>query len=89
MNKRLINAGVLVCCMLFVAAAGADEGKDVFAGLLPDIKETVNGAGKYIVYIVELFMASIVYIKSRNITAFAGVGILAIFFNFVMGSVVA
>lgn len=72
--------------MLFVATASA-EGKDVLVGLMPDVKNTINGTGKYLLYAGELVMASVAYIKTRNMTAFGGVAALALFLNFMMGMI--
>ena len=72
--------------MLFVATASAD-GKDVLVGLMPDVKNTINGTGKYLLYAGELVMASVAYIKTRNMTAFGGVAALALFLNFMIGMI--
>lgn len=72
--------------MLFVATASAD-GKDVLLGLMPDVKNTINGTGKYLLYAGELVMASVAYIKTRNMTAFGGVAALALFLNFMIGMI--
>lgn len=86
MKKSTINLLALTASLLFVATASA-EGKDVLVGLMPDVKNTINGTGKYLLYAGELVMASVAYIKTRNMTAFGGVAALALFLNFMMGMI--
>lgn len=84
MKKNTINIIVLAATILFVTTVSAD-GKDALTGLMPDVKQTINGTGKYLLYTGELVMASVAYIKTRNLTAFGGVAALAVFLNFMIG----
>lgn len=84
MKKNVINTLVLAASILFVTTVSA-EGQDALTGLMPDVKQTINGTGKYLLYTAELVMASVAYIKTRNLTAFGGVAALALFLNFMLG----
>lgn len=79
--KNLIRFSLLTGLMLLCRHAFAADGTDLLAGTDVDLIQTVKGTGKKYIYIAELIIASIGFIKTRNPTVFAGILALSVGFN--------
>jgi len=61
--------------------AFAAEGIDLLAGTDADLIKTITGTGKTYLYISELIIASVGFIKTRNPMIFLGILALSVGFN--------
>ncbi len=86
MKKSTINLLVLTASLLFVSTASA-EGKDLLISIMPDIKSTISGTGKSLIYVGEGIVAIVAYIRKRNVTEFLGILAVMIFVGFVIAKV--
>ena len=75
---------VLLAVMVLLPALGFAEGIDVFAGLIPSVKTSMNGGVKAIIYAAEIVAALALYIKSKNLMVLGGVGVVMVYLNFAM-----
>ena len=55
---------------------------DILQGLDVDAMDTLGGTGKTLIYLAEAVVATITYVKSRNIMVFVGTAVVFIAFNF-------
>jgi len=67
--------------VLFAENAFAAIGTDILLGAEADMLATVKGTARIIFYIIELFVATATYIKTRSPMVFAGTVVLALFFE--------
>lgn len=79
--KKIIKFSLFSGLMLACTYVFADEGKDLLAGTDADLIKTVTGTGKTYLYIAEIVIASVGFIKTRNPTIFLGILALSVGFN--------
>lgn len=59
------------------------EGKDLLAGTSDDLKKTIQESGKFYIYMAEMVMCAVTFVKTRNPLVFAGIIVLSIGFNII------
>lgn len=55
---------------------------DILQGAEQDVFDTLGGTGKTLIYLAEVIVATISYVKTRNIMVFVGTAVVFIAFNF-------
>ena len=78
--KNFLHFFIISILMLTCLSVYA-EGKDLLAGTESDLVSTIQGTGKKYLYIAEVVIASIGFVKTRNPSVFAGIIALAAGFN--------
>lgn len=82
--RKIIKFSLLSGLMLACTYVFAAEGKDLLEGTDADLIKTVTGTGKTYLYIAEIIIASVGFIKTRNPTIFLGILALSVGFNVVL-----
>jgi len=78
--KNLMKIGLTLGLLIFCVSVFAD-GTDLLKDTDADLISTVKGTGKTYLYIAELVIASIGFVKTRNPTIFLGILALSVGFN--------
>ena len=72
---------VLFSVLSLVCFSAFAEGHDLLAGTDADLATTIQGTGKKYLYLTEIVMASIGFIKTRQPSAFLGILALSVGLN--------
>lgn len=72
-------ACIPIALLLFSHAFAA--GKDLLEGTTDDLSATILGKGKTFIYLAEIVLSIIVFLKTRNPAVFIGIIIITIGFN--------
>lgn len=75
-NDLILRGSMLIAFLLCAIRGYADD--DIFAPGEAQVDATVKGSGLHYIYVAEVVLGFIYYIKSRNPLAFVGIGILVI-----------
>jgi hypothetical protein len=79
--KKLMKLSLLSGLMLACTYAFAAEGRDLLEGTDADLIKTIHGTGQTYLYVAEIIIAAVGFIKTRNPTMFFGILVLSIGFN--------
>ena len=79
--KKIVFLSLLSAFSLYCLDAFADTGRDLLAGTDADLLSTIQGTGKKYLYLTEVVLASVGYLKTRQATAFMGIAALSVGFN--------
>jgi len=77
-----IDIGRVFLFLLMTLWLGNCFAADILQGLDVDAMDTLGGTGKTLIYLAEAVVATITYVKSRNIMVFVGTAVVFIAFNF-------
>ena len=77
-----IHMGKVFLFLLMMLWLGDCFAADILQGLDTDAMDTLGGTGKTLIYLAEAVVATITYVKSRNIMVFVGTAVVFIAFNF-------
>jgi hypothetical protein len=78
--KKWLSCLLFVGLTLTLGTVFAD-GTDLLAGTSADLAKTITGEGKKYLYLSELVVGAIGFIKTRNPAIFIGIIILSVGFN--------
>jgi len=85
-KKSILFLGSTVPLMLLSRLALAEDSEDLLAGLMPSIASTFGHSSTVMkcLYIGEVVMAVVGFIKTKNPLIFLGIVVLSLFLNFVL-----
>lgn len=72
---------IAICLVCLANHAFADDGTDVLSGDDSDAWATLGGTGKKLILLGEILVATITYVKTKNIFALTGVVIILFFID--------
>lgn len=76
----LMMKGLFVIA-IFLMGTHLAHAEDLLAGAFEDANQTFIGTGKKFIYLAEIIISIVGFIKTRNILIFSGCVIIAIFLN--------
>lgn len=83
-QKEIFTTIGLFLMVLLSTSVFADDGKDLIGGLDKDLLKTLNGSGRYYLYLIEGIIGLGAYMKTKNLLFLTGILVVACFFNIVI-----
>ncbi len=76
--------GLFLISLVALTSISFAASGDMLEGTSNALVDTILKTGKIYIYLGELVVAVIIYIKSRNIGVFTGIIVIAFFLNYIM-----